>query len=60
MMYAVIYYDPCKCGYELIGAYSSKLAAEESLSILRNDIADGKSEASAPGIVDIDEKLIIK
>lgn len=60
MMYAVIYYDPCKCGYELIGAYSNKSTAEESLRILRNDIAEGKSEASAPGIVVIDEKLTIK
>jgi hypothetical protein len=59
-MYAVIYYDPCKAGYELIGAYSSKSAANESLTILENDIEEGKLEAHAPGIVEIDEELKIK
>jgi hypothetical protein len=59
-MYAVIYYDPCKAGYELIGAYSSKSEAERSLRILENDIEDGKLEAKAPGIITIDEKLAIK
>lgn len=60
MMYAVIYYDPCKAGYELIGAYSLKSTAEESLRILENDIENGKLEAKSPGIVEIDEKLTIK